>query len=111
SRDGTFTLTASPLSTTAQPVRIALQPTALQAELFWLRHKTTHRPWYDEAGLWLDQHPGYFDVVFCDDQDQVLEGSRSNVYIQDPAGHWLTPPPSRGLLPGVQRQALLDQGL
>src|SRR3546814_5116155 len=41
----------------------------------------------------------------------VCEGSRSNVYIRNDDGAWLTPPISCGLLPGVQRQALLDEGL
>lgn len=110
-RDGSFSLAAHPLPPTPQPVRLALHPDALQADTFWLGHKTTRRPWYDNAQQWLAHHADYFDVVFCNAQDQVCEGSRSNVYIQDSDGRWLTPPLSCGLLPGVQRQALLDQGL
>ncbi|MDS1140695.1 aminotransferase class IV [Pusillimonas sp. SM2304] len=110
-RDGSFSLTADPLPPTRQPVRLTLHPDALQADAFWLRHKTTRRHWYDETQQWLAHHTDYFDVVFCNAQDQVCEGSRSNVYIQDANSRWLTPPLSCGLLPGVQRQALLDQGL
>src|SRR5690606_875709 len=110
-RDGSFSLTSNPLAPTPQPVRLALHRDALQADAFWLQHKTTRRPWYDEAQHWLASHADYFDVVFCNAQEQVCEGSRSNVYVQDNAGRWLTPPLSCGLLPGVQRQALLGQGL
>src|SRR5690606_6755949 len=110
-QDGTFSLTASPLAPTPEPVRLSLHPDALQADTFWLRHKTTRRPWYDAAQRWLVEHPDYFDVVFCNTQSQACEASRSNVYVQDTAGRWLTPSLACGLLPGVQRQALLDQGL
>lgn len=111
SRDGGVTLASSILPDTPQPVQLALQPRALQADPYWLRHKTTHRPWYDAAQTWLSENSAFFDIVFCNEQDQVCEASRSNVYIQDNAGRWLTPPPSCGLLPGVQRQDLLNRGL
>ncbi len=111
SRDGGFTLASSPLPPTPQPVRLALHAGTLQADPFWLRHKTTRRPWYDAAQTWLAENTAFFDLVFCNEADQVCEASRSNVYIQDTSGRWLTPPVSCGLLPGVQRQALLDRGL
>lgn len=111
SRDGAFSLTSNGLPPTPEPVKLALHEYALQADHAWLRHKTTHRPWYDAAQTWLSENPDYFDLVFCNVHDQVCEASRSNVYIQDASGRWLTPPVSCGLLPGVQRQALLDQGL
>lgn len=110
SQDGSFTLTSSVLRGTQEPVKLALQADVLQADHAWLQHKTTHRPWYDAAQTWLAENPSFFDLVFCNAHNQVCEASRSNVYIQDASGRWLTPPLSCGLLPGVQRQALLDQG-
>lgn len=110
-KDGGFTLASSVLPDTPQPVQLALQPGGLQADPYWLRHKTTHRPWYDTAQVWLSENTAFFDIVFCNELDQVCEASRSNVYIQDDSGLWLTPPPSCGLLPGVQRQDLLNRGL
>lgn len=108
---GEYTISASPLPPTHQPVQLQLSSDILQADLVWLQHKTTHRPWYDAAQRWLLDNPEYFDVLFCNAQDEVCEGSRSNLYIMNDEGIWLTPPAACGLLPGVQRQALLDSGL
>ncbi|GAB2902182.1 aminotransferase class IV [Paralcaligenes ginsengisoli] len=109
--NGHYSLESTVLAITLPPVRLHLSPMALEADAFWLQHKTTHRPWYAGAQDWLAQNPQFFDVVFCNRNDEVCEGSRSNLYIQNAAGAWLTPPLACGLLPGVQRQALLDDGL
>ena len=77
----------------------------------WLRHKTTHRPWYESATQWLGSHPDIFDVLFWNENGEMCEGSRSNLYMQAGNGKWLTPPLEAGVLPGVQRQALLQAGL
>ncbi|SHH92987.1 aminotransferase class IV [Pollutimonas bauzanensis] len=110
-KNGQYSLESSPLPATPQPVRLRLARAALQADPCWLRHKTTRRPWYAPAQDWLARHPEYFDVVYCNGEDEVCEGSRSNIYILDAGNVWLTPPLDCGLLPGVQRQALLDGGL
>src|SRR5690606_27810573 len=110
-QDGGLTLPSTLLPDTPLPVQLALQSSALQADPYWLRHKTTHRPWYDAAHSWLSENGAFFDIVFCNQRGQVCEASRSNVYIQDDAGRWLTPPSSCGLLPGGQRQDLLTRGL
>jgi 4-amino-4-deoxychorismate lyase len=106
-----YSLESGVLPPTPEPVQLLLAPIPLQADPFWLQHKTTHRPWYEQDKVWLDQHPDFFDVLYCNADDEVCEGSRSNIYIRDAAGRWLTPPLKTGLLPGVQRQALLDAGL
>ncbi len=109
--DGQLRLSARPLAATREPVLLALatQPRAA-AEPLWLRLKTTRRSWYAPAQDWLTQHPAYFDVLYVNEAGDVAEGSRSNVYVSADGHHWLTPPLSAGLLPGVQRQALLDAG-
>jgi Branched-chain amino acid aminotransferase/4-amino-4-deoxychorismate lyase len=109
--DGTTSIETSPM----EPVKSALGvvlvgPRAKGAEKFLL-HKTVHRPWYQEAAAWLAGHPECFDVLFWNEQGDMCEGSRSNVYMQTADGRWLTPPLEAGVLPGVQRQALLDAGL
>lgn len=108
--DGHCQITTAPLPPTPEPVHIVLAPEPLVADLPWLAHKTTHRPWYAPAQTWLAQHPDVFDVIVSNLQDELCEGSRSNIYMQNDRGLWLTPPLSCGLLPGVQRQALLDAG-
>lgn len=112
SADGRYSLDATALPVTPAPVRLHLNSGPLDADRQWLRHKTTHRPWYEPAQSWLESNPGYFDIVFFNTRNEMTEGSRCNLYIQEEAaGPWLTPPLSCGLLPGVQRQALLDGGL
>lgn len=108
--DGGCQITSAPLAPTPEPVRIVLAPEPLVADSLWLVHKTTHRPWYAPVQAWLTQHPDIFDVIVSNPQGEVCEGSRSNIYAQNDEGLWLTPPLACGLLPGVQRQALLDSG-
>ncbi|QAA92598.1 aminotransferase class IV [Pollutimonas thiosulfatoxidans] len=111
SPDGSYDVRSGPLAATPQPVSVRLATTPLLANPFWLRHKSTHRPWYRAAQAWLEAQGTVFDVIYCNAEHQLCEGSRSNIYVQDGAGQWLTPALSCGLLPGVQRQALLEQGL
>ena len=114
--DGRLSLEAAPLPPTPEPVRIALAadvlgPEAvLEADDPWLRHKTTHRPRFAAAQRWLRAHPDHFDLIFGNAAGDLCEGSRSTIYVRDAAGAWLTPPLASGLLPGVKRQALLDEG-
>ncbi len=117
--DGELSLESTPLPATPTPVRIALasdvlkadpEPAVLHPDTFWLRHKTMHRPWFTAAQRWLQAHPDHFDLIFGNTLGELCEGSRSNIYVRTEDGQWLTPPVACGLLPGVQRQALLDQG-
>lgn len=114
--DGRLSLEAAPLPPTPEPVRIALAADVLGPEAAldagdpWLRHKTTHRPRFAAAQAWLQAHPEHFDLIFRNTAGDVCEGSRSTIYVRDAAGAWLTPPLASGLLPGVKRQALLDEG-
>jgi 4-amino-4-deoxychorismate lyase len=110
-KSGAYTLASGPLPPTPEPVQLRLEARALQADSVWLAHKTTRRTWYDKTQEWLAAHPNVFDVVFCNAQDNIAEGSRSNIYVQDLDGNWLTPTARGNLLPGVMRQSLLDQGL
>lgn len=109
-RTGLYTIEASPLP--PQPARLlaALSATLLDADEPYLRHKTTRRPLYAPAGDWLARHPDIFDVLFFNQRGELCEGSRSNVYLRLNDGNWYTPPVSSGLLPGVQRSALLESG-
>jgi len=108
---GGHSLQSQPLPATPTPVRVVLAPEALHPDPDWIGHKSTYRPWYAQASDWLQRHPDVFDVLYCNVRDELCEGTRTNVYVQDDTGAWLTPPLSCGLLAGVQRQALLDQGL
>ncbi len=73
-----------------------------------LRHKTTDRGFYEAAReVALDN--GAHEALFVRDDGRVTEGSRTNVFIEA-GGELLTPPSALGLLPGVLRRSLLDDG-
>lgn len=109
-QDGTTNLQCHPLVNSSLPVWVALAPTLTQTPTVYLEHKTTRRDHWDQDETWLRQHPTFFDVIHYNEQGLITEGSRCNIYILQQS-QWFTPPVSLGLLPGVQRAALLKQGL
>ena len=73
-----------------------------------LRHKSSDRGFY-EAGLEAAKASGAAEALFIRDDGLVTEGSISNIFVERD-GRLLTPPARLGLLPGVLRQSLIDQG-
>jgi len=71
-----------------------------------LRHKVSNRGIYDQAWK-LAEGLGGFDALFINEQGFVTEGGRTSVFIKT-GNHWLTPPVSAGLLPGVMRSIILN---
>jgi len=108
--DGRHTLEHGPLATPQDPLPVIVTGPRKGGSEFWLRHKTTHRPWYEDAAAWLAAHPHIFDILYWNGHGEMCEGSRSTLYMQSEDGRWLTPPLRAGLLPGVQRAALLRAG-
>jgi para-aminobenzoate synthetase/4-amino-4-deoxychorismate lyase len=84
---------------------VALAPLPVASSDFRLRHKCTDRTFYDAAR----QASGQFEVLFYDAQGYLTEGSFTNIFVERD-GRLLTPPSSRGLLPGVLRAELIQQG-
>jgi para-aminobenzoate synthetase/4-amino-4-deoxychorismate lyase len=88
-----------------QPVEVGIAQLPVPAADFRLRHKTSDRAFYDEAR----QLSGAFELVFEDKDGFLTEGSFTNLFVRK-EGKLRTPPLTRGLLPGVLRQRLLDAG-
>jgi para-aminobenzoate synthetase/4-amino-4-deoxychorismate lyase len=108
--DGTATVAVSPLPKAApaiSPAWVALAATVIDPDEPLLYHKTTWRPWYDDA---LDQHPGCLDVLFRNRNGEVTEGTMHNLVVEA-KGRLLTPPVACGLLPGTLRAELLARGI
>lgn len=103
--DGGATITQRAVQAFPRDFRVALLPLPVEPTDFRLRHKTTSRRFYDEARA----AAGVDEVVFFDRGGFVTEGSFTNVFVERD-GVWMTPPLSRGLLPGVLRAALIDAG-
>jgi para-aminobenzoate synthetase/4-amino-4-deoxychorismate lyase len=87
----------------AEPVPVAVRPMPVEREDFRLAHKTSDRAFYDEA------RGEAFEVVFVDEEGFVTEGSRTNLFVKR-GGKLLTPPLARGLLPGILRERLIEEG-
>jgi para-aminobenzoate synthetase/4-amino-4-deoxychorismate lyase len=105
-RNGQISIETKPLPILASDtLSVAIAPLPVSSDDFRLRHKTTLRDFYDSAR----RASGADEVVFVDTSGFVTEGSFTNVFV-DRLGVLLTPPTSRGLLPGVLRAALLDAG-
>jgi para-aminobenzoate synthetase / 4-amino-4-deoxychorismate lyase len=85
------------------PVDVAIAPLPVDPDDIRLRHKTTDRRFYDAARV------GAFEVLFTDPDGCLTEGSFTNIFVERD-GKLLTPPLSLGLLGGVLRQELIDDG-
>ncbi len=90
------------------PVPCAVLPLPVDPGDWRLRHKSTDRGFYD-VGLRAAKEAGAREAVFVRDDGLVTEGCISNLFVER-GGVLLTPPASLGLLPGVLRRSLLDEG-
>ena len=105
SRTGALAIETRPLpERPPEPVRVAVAALPVDAADFRLRHKTSDRRFYEAARV-----PGAFETIFLDPDGFVTEGSFTNVFVERD-GRLLTPPLARGLLPGVLRARLIDEG-
>jgi len=82
-----------------------LAPLPVAASDFRLRHKTSDRGFLDRARA----ASGADEVAFVDPNGFVTEGSFTSIFVERD-GMLVTPPLARGLLPGVLRAELIDQG-
>ena len=88
-----------------EPVPVALAPLPVSPHDLRLRHKTSDRGFYDAARA----AAGTFEILFTDPEGFLTEGSFTHIFV-DRHGRLLTPPLTRGLLPGILRQRLIDEG-
>ena len=89
-----------------EPVPVALVALPVARTDWRLRHKTTDRAFYDAARA----ASGVFEVIFVAPDGSLTEGSFTNIFIPGDDGVLRTPPLTGGLLPGILRAALLDEG-
>jgi para-aminobenzoate synthetase/4-amino-4-deoxychorismate lyase len=86
------------------PLRVSLCPRPVARDDYRLRFKTSDRDFYDEAR----KAGGVEETVFVDEEGFVTEGTWTSLFVERD-GVLLTPPLSRGLLPGVLRAKLIDE--
>lgn len=95
-----------PLTPLPTPYRVTPALAPIHAEDRYLYHKTTRREVYEQA---LRSRPGFNDVLLWNEMREVTESCIANL-IYEWEGRWYTPPVKCGLLPGVQRTAMLQAG-
>ena len=86
-------------------VKVATVKRPVAADDWRLRHKTTERGIYREA-LALG---GTYEVLLLDEEGFPTEGCFSNIFVER-GDRLVTPPLSRGVLPGVLRASLIAMG-
>lgn len=91
--------------TSPEPLQVKVVPLPVCRDDYRLRFKTTDRAFYDEAR----RDSGADEVIFADEDGYLTEGSFTSVFVERD-GMLLTPPLSRGLLPGILRDKLIAEG-
>ena len=104
-RVGTHRIEAEPLPSSV-PLRIGFAREPVDDRDVFLFHKTTHRRVYETAKA---SRPECGDVILWNSRGEVTETTIANIVIEK-NGRLLTPPVSSGLLPGVMRAQLLEDG-
>jgi para-aminobenzoate synthetase/4-amino-4-deoxychorismate lyase len=89
----------------ASPVEVAVRPLPVDPSDFRLRYKTTAKDVLKQVR----RDAGTFEAVFTDPGGRLTEGSYTNVFVER-GGKLLTPPLERGLLPGLLRARLIEEG-
>ncbi len=105
---GGFELTTAALARNPEIWRLGISQTRLNSDDIWLQHKTSRRVVYDTARASLPD--GIDEELFLNEREELCEGTITNLFIEMPDGRRLTPPVSCGLLPGILREQLLEEG-
>lgn len=85
---------------------ICLATTPVCSTDLYLIHKTSHRHVYDRAAT---EVPTDVEPILFNELGEITESSIANVVYKF-GDDWFTPPVESGLLPGILREELLEQG-
>ena len=106
-QDGSYEVESSLLQPLVQPLKLAIAATPLVDPTDLLLYlKNAHRQRYDQAR---QGPPEADEVLLCNRRGELTEGSFTNLVLKLD-GRMITPLLGCGLLPGVMRQQLLEQG-
>ncbi len=106
SRGGALAIEVRDHRTWPDPImRLKAVAHPVAADDWRLWHKTTDRQIYRTAL----ERGGTFEVLLLDQDGYLTEGCFSTIFVER-GDKLVTPPLSRGLLPGVLRESLIDRG-
>ena len=106
SRCGRWRVETHPLlrGTRTRPLVVGFACHAVRSDNVFLRHKTTHRRVYEEAGKDLP----YDDVILFNERNEITETTTANIVMRR-GTELVTPSLKSGLLSGVFRNYLIDK--
>ncbi|HWA90585.1 MAG TPA: aminodeoxychorismate synthase component I [Rhizomicrobium sp.] len=99
---GAFQVAVAPLGEAQTRWTYAISPRRVNGSDALARHKTN---WREH----LEPLPGVDETIFLNERGEVAEGSRSTVFVRR-GGLLLTPPLDAGVLDGVLRAVLIEEG-
>src|SRR3954469_8931969 len=106
-RGGDASVDLAPLpATAADPVVLVIDDEPVDSTSIWLRHKTSRREPYTSRSA---RHPEADDVILVNERGEVTETTIANLAVLLD-GVWWTPPIECGLLAGVERTRLVEEG-
>ena len=87
---------------------VEISPITVKSTNRMMFHKSSYRPWFAES--YEKIHKGIvYDEIFFNEKGELTEGARNNIVIEK-KGEFYTPPLSCGLLNGIYRQKMLEEG-
>ena len=104
--NGCFEITSEMVQESAEPLQVAVSAIKVDSNDTMRYHKTTRRELLDTARL---SRPDCDDVLLLNELGQLTEGSYHSLVVKL-NGQLVTPPLTCGLLAGVLREELLEQG-
>lgn len=104
---GEFHVTSAPLSPDKPIWKFAFSPMRIDSADRLNRHKTNWREIYD--GEFKRVSGECDEIVFFNEKDELVEGSRTNIFARI-GGKLLTPPLSSGALDGCLRREMIESG-
>lgn len=108
-RSGAIALEVSPLPARLEDgAACVILPLPVEDGDWRLRHKTSDRGFY-EAALAVAHGAGATEALLLRDDGLLTEGSFTSIFVERD-GKLLTPPARLGLLPGVLRRSLIEDG-
>lgn len=105
--DGQLTIESAPLEPDRAPLRLAVAGQMVDPADGSLYLKTDQRDRYNAAR---QGHPEADEVILVNNRGELTEGSYHNLVLRLD-NRLVTPPVTCGLLPGVMREELLEQGV
>ena len=103
---------ATPLIPLEEPVKLVAGSRPMTPDVQPTAHKVTNRAFYD-AEYRRARAQGADEAILLNADGEVCEGTFTSVFIEpknDKSGTLLTPPLTSGLLPGILREYLIDEG-